>query len=530
MKNQIKRISQSQSLLNQILSRPNWIQVIQKLDAHILSQLIHHIGLEDSGELVALATTEQLTKIFDDDLWKNESPGQEEKLDIDRFSVWLEILFEIGEEFAVQKITEMDEDFLVMALSQQVLVIDVEQLAIQVSGRGGNRSAQIDLEEKVLESSLHHEFEEYRIISRRSEGWDTILTLLVALDRDHHSFLRRILDRCAYLSSEFIDDNGGLFQVLTAEEMLETDVAYEREKRREKGGFVSPLDALGFLNLARVSSRSELFRTKRDDFFRSPPSSSAPQMGDRDIEQFMGFLKKKGVVKEEEASLLLDSSQRQQGLKQDWIRMGLLSLHHENSALYFDKISELNYLANVLVSGCSYKGRKFRSVEAAEAVLATCNLGLEWISSQSQCAVSPSERELAQMIQGTSTLKLFQIGWNILYQDITVLVGRSLLERFAAISVSDSWLQDQLKLFREKLKKTVAQGKPWLCRKDLELFSAIFGSEEWVILEGLIDECPTLDQLHSDEGRQVIQTHWISTHQQIQRAQAWLEKGFKKAE
>ena len=53
------------------------------------------------------------------------------------------------------------------------------------------------------------------------------------------------------MSTEYISGQGGLFQVLTADEMLDSDVAAARDDRRVAEGFVSPADARAFLELAR---------------------------------------------------------------------------------------------------------------------------------------------------------------------------------------------------------------------------------------------------------------------------------------
>ncbi len=50
-----------------------------------------------------------------------------------------------------------------------------------------------------------------------------------------------------------IQDSGGLYDVLTSEEVLESDVASEREERREHEEFVAPSAALSFLELSKVT-------------------------------------------------------------------------------------------------------------------------------------------------------------------------------------------------------------------------------------------------------------------------------------
>ena len=87
----------SRALLTRILDEPNLVAAVQALPAPVLGKLIDHVGLEDAGEIVALASTEQLKRIFDDDLWRSERPGKDETFDASRFALWLEIMLEAGE-------------------------------------------------------------------------------------------------------------------------------------------------------------------------------------------------------------------------------------------------------------------------------------------------------------------------------------------------------------------------------------------------------------------------------------------------
>src|SRR5262249_56575882 len=70
------------------------------------------------------------------------------------------------------------------------------------------------------------------------------------------SFLLRVLERLDLASSEYLADNGGLINVLTAAEMLEEDAAADREDRRARSGHVSSASARAFLKLP-TGDRSE---------------------------------------------------------------------------------------------------------------------------------------------------------------------------------------------------------------------------------------------------------------------------------
>jgi hypothetical protein len=164
-------------------------------------------------------------------------------------------MLEAGEEFAACKLAELPEDLVTLALHRNMLAINIEALAIAASTRSPEGDG---LTEKALESCLCEEIDEYRIISRNHAGWDSILAVLLALDRDHHDFLARVLEHCCHMATELIDDNGGLYQVLTSDETLESDVGAEREERRAEEGFIAPSGAASFLALARTTELASI--------------------------------------------------------------------------------------------------------------------------------------------------------------------------------------------------------------------------------------------------------------------------------
>jgi hypothetical protein len=101
----------------------------------MLHRLIQRCGLEDCGDLIALATPEQLTGVFNLDMWRSDQPGLEEQFDADRFGVWLEVLVEAGAAVAAQKLAEIDIDLVIAALAQHLRVFD--RAAILLSATAG---------------------------------------------------------------------------------------------------------------------------------------------------------------------------------------------------------------------------------------------------------------------------------------------------------------------------------------------------------------------------------------------------------
>lgn len=305
--------------------------------------MIGEIGLEDCGEIIALASTQQIEQVFDEDLWRASKPGSDETFNADRFGLWIEILMELGSASAADKIAEMDSDFITMAISQLVWVIDFESLRTEVASE--NRL------EKIMESTYFLEVEDFVIFSREPRTWDAVVSLLTELDRDHHVFLRGVLENCVNMTTEQIDDAGGLYSVLTSEERLKEDVAFEREKRREAQGFVTPADARAFIKLASgpIDAEDHISPKKfRDSNIRQ--HAATPD----------GMMKSQG-------SIGLNDRRFENVQK-------LLTADPTHRHL---RMEELNYLANILVSGWEVSGRPPRPGEAAAIVLEACEKGLK---------------------------------------------------------------------------------------------------------------------------------------------------------
>ena len=233
-----QRASSTQLLLR-ILDRPELVAALRELPAPVLGRLIDRVGLEDAGELVALASSEQLQGVFDQDLWRAAAPGEDEKFRPERFALWLEIMLEGGEGFLIEQLCALPRDLLTLAVHRLVLVVDMDALWQSVT----EPSEELQRLERALDAPLFEEWEEFRLLARDPMHWEVVWTALLALDRDHHDLLRAILEQCRALASEYIEERGGLYEVLTSEEMLEGDVAGEREDRRAAEGFVAPADA-----------------------------------------------------------------------------------------------------------------------------------------------------------------------------------------------------------------------------------------------------------------------------------------------
>ena len=110
MKTDLARLP-SARLLERLIQSPDLVERVQRLPPEDFSALIRRVGVEDAGELIALGTTEQLTRAFDEDLFTAEGEGERERFDAQRFATWLEVLLEAGDGAAASRLTELSEDF-----------------------------------------------------------------------------------------------------------------------------------------------------------------------------------------------------------------------------------------------------------------------------------------------------------------------------------------------------------------------------------------------------------------------------------
>jgi hypothetical protein len=359
------------AVLDRILEQPALVQAVRELEPEALHALIRHVGLEDCGELVALASRQQIEEVFDADLWRDSAAGS--RFDPQRFALWLELLVDQGARLAADKVGELDEDLLVMALSKLVFVIDIEGLAVHMANRRDDIRDQL---EKQLESTHYHELENYRVIARDARAFESVMTVLLELDQRDYDTLERLLRRCCAIATGYIEDHGGLAQVLSAAETAEEDAAQVREDRRERSGFVPTSSAVAFLKLARDTPLAQLISEREPDpitkaHFRTVETRvRAPASVEHD--RLLRVLQEARVVKKQLPRLGTGSPLRRALAQQEARQL------------------QLAYLANILLSA-----NGLRPVEAAERALAYC------------------ERGAQQLDVHTDLVKLFRVGFHL---------------------------------------------------------------------------------------------------------------------
>src|SRR5215831_4056831 len=233
------------TVLARILGTPHLEHVVPRLQPELLHRVIQSCGLEDCGELLVLATPEQLTRIFDLDLWRSAEPGMDEQFDADRFGVWLEVLAESGERVAAQKVAEMDADLVIAGLAQHVRLFDS---AVVTPYRTTDGIELMGTREP--DQGLACEIGGYRLFAKRTDSWEAIVAILITLAAEYPDYFHQVMRGCRALSNSGPEPDG-LDDLLAAKDQVIFDVALDRERRQDKQGYVPPAQARAFLEMSR---------------------------------------------------------------------------------------------------------------------------------------------------------------------------------------------------------------------------------------------------------------------------------------
>jgi hypothetical protein len=493
----------SRPLLDRILDTPQLAHVVPHLQPDVLHRIIQTCGLEECGELVALATPGQLASIFDLDLWRADQPGLDEQFDADRFGLWLEVLVESDAAVAAQTIAEMDVDLVIAALAQHMRVFD------PAAGRAADDAADCEVGG-------------YRVVATRTGSWDAIVAALVSLDAEHRECFHRVMRGCRRLSNSRPEVDG-LDDLLTVKEQAMFDLAFDRERRRDEQGYVTPAQARAFLQMSRQSrlahentppgspivrayfrglftpgapsprfewadatdadSRSSRLlaapgaRAAREAAEDSPETIAAVAAGVDALNMLMGA----GGLPQQPRALL-------GGLEGEASRLARVQALMQfacdrDQAAYSMRSQELAYLANAIVAGCSVQARPLTRQEASEAAVAACNLGLEnW----------PSGSALPDsFLVDHDLVGVFQVGWAVLHEDVCMYTAERLIRVLAGVQCGDREIQAELDALRIALAKHCEAGEPWRARDDLDVMMTL-DMPAWATLLGLIGECPVI--------------------------------------
>ena len=203
----------------------------------------------------------QLTSLLDLDLWRPARPGRDGQFDVDRFGEWIEVLVDTGDSVAARTVAALDTNVVVAGLSRYVRVFDpgiFEPIAQSDDEPTDRHEAMREGDVMAVDAPKHEssgdrlecEVGGYLLRARRTDAWDAIVTLLIALEIEHNNDFHAVMQGCRGLSNSSPEIDG-LDDLLPAPEQHLNDVAIERERRRSQQGYATPADARAFLQMAR---------------------------------------------------------------------------------------------------------------------------------------------------------------------------------------------------------------------------------------------------------------------------------------
>ena len=491
-------------LLDRILNTPRLERVVPRLQPGLLHRVIQLCGLEDCGELVALATPEQLARIFDLDLWRAAKPGLDEQFDADRFGLWLEVLLESGPAAAAQKLAGMDLDLVVAGLAQHVLVYDRAAVTPDETMDGEQMDAI-----RAIDDGLTSDVGGCVLVARRADSWEAIVEVLISLDAEHSGYFHQVMRGCRMLSDSKPEVDG-LHDLLPEREQVIFDLAVEREGRREQQGYVLPPQARAFLHMSRqlrlTSDAMPAANPLARAYFRAidegmgadlhsasgllaagSEASPAAEETAEAVEAVCSVLREAGVLAPAQRALL-------GGAEGHAPRLGRIQAHLQwvldhDPAAYATRSEELAYLANTLMAGCSIQGQPLTAQEASDAAVAVCNLGLEnwpshWLPAK---ATAPP----GSLLVDHDLVSVFQVGWAVLHHEVSLYAAEQLIGVLTRMRCDDREMNAGLEALRSSLKKHWQAGAPWRARDALDVMATL-DLVAWAVLLALISECPVL--------------------------------------
>ncbi|HUK36006.1 MAG TPA: DUF6178 family protein [Vicinamibacterales bacterium] len=472
-------MADSRPLLQRLLNSPDISRVVPHLPVDVLHRVIQICGLEHCGEIVALSTPDQLTRLLDLDLWRAPTPGHDEVLDADRFGLWLEVLMESGAAVAAEKLAALDVELVIGGLARHLRVFDGAAVSSYTTTDGVVVAAR-----RAVGDAPTCEIGGYAIESRRTGPWDAILELLAFMNAERPDDFHRLLRGCRRLSDGEREIDG-MDDLLPDDEQEGFNLVVEREARREKQGYVAPAQAHAFLRAARQLSLGaeqpardpiasaffgslELTPPANEAARSEPPGSSTPtdpgSVREAAISEVIDILHEAGVLISEPRRLLASG---------DAPRLPLIQRYLESLAIGTDA---LGFLGNTLMAGGTLQARPFTAREASDAVLATCNLGLDnW----------------PERWRDRDLVTVFRVGRTILHRDICMYATEQLRDMLADFHCADRDIQFRLTELRLELLKHGRDGSPWRARHALEVM-VMLDAPCWAALAGLIDEFPVM--------------------------------------
>ena len=504
----VTRHQASRQLLRTLTDSPALPAFVRQLPSPVLKRLIEHVGVRDAGSLVALTTTNQLREVFEESLWQTLIPGQAETLRPEKFVEWLDVLLEVGPAFAVERLLDLGDTFVVLNFSPLITVFEASVAA----GHQDPPPCACVLCQLTERNEGFLVIDDYVVVARHEDEWESIEMALAGMQDEDARFLQRVLARCCNAPTVlgYADDGQALLE----------DETFEREQKRERSGFVTPPMAARFLKSTRTDALTELSTQTRYDpisqrYFEQlaaakragvqVDSDARPDTEDdadqgttspTEMRALETALADAQIIGDEKPLLLTGPADNKETVLplQSYLDRLLMS----NPAAFTSRLSELVFLANVLMAGSWYKGARFKEDEAAQAALACANLGLDYLLA-GQGARRPADRfDVVEnaLEHEPGVVGLFRIGWNLL-QSLPVRGAEALIAALRAEHVREqllrkTWIVDEIEtaLCNPDILALIEQGEFEDVSDNLLLLNLILDVRACQCLRTLISDFP----------------------------------------
>ena len=373
-------------LLQTLRDDPAFPSLLRTLQPAALARLVERVGLNDAGDLMALAPIRNLLQALDESLWKSPLPGGADVFDADELVDWLEAWNEIGDEFVADRLAAMSDEYRALCLSHLVSVGVHHTLAFLAIP-----DDEVDIERDTLEPiGSCVLYGPYRVAPAIEDAWDVVHASLDAMWTHCPECLLHTLGR--------LDGAESMLAAQESRQQLTIDIASERERHRENLGYVTAPGACAFLLFVATASMEELAALRAYDeetrrhlatFGASDDAASpihTPENDDDEQEQGepehdegpqLQRLRSRAGARTGADPAGRAAADRSERSRAPALTALLTELAETDQSAFERCARELAYLANVLKLGVRVRGATMSDIEARDAAYGACERGLE---------------------------------------------------------------------------------------------------------------------------------------------------------
>jgi hypothetical protein len=486
-----KQLSREIRSLRAVLDDPSLPALIQSLPARDLAQLCARVGIGDAAQIMALAPVGRLVQALEASVWKTPRPGVPEVFDARELIDWIRTWLDIGEMFTAQRLAAVPDETLMLYLSQLANVSTTPMW-------GFERSTEIeDLDRIYAPSHDETAYGPYIVSARQLDDWEPLRDSLDAMWADAP-------ERLSALLMQLVGDES-MAAPQRNRDSSNQDFVAQRDRTREQCGYVTANGARAFLAQAHsafddLAAQCEYdLETRRylsglaDDDATAEASDTRTEADDKapaavpDEVPLMALqtaLEDAGLLEPRAERVLL----RHEAPTRQLAVVTLLQALAAADAVQFDaRAREVAYLGSVLIAGIAVDGSPFNPAQARDAVMATCNLGLETLRSRG---------EQVRIDHEPGLVRLFLVGFSVL-GTLPAKIARSCLAHLQALRQDcaeplHEWLVEQAEVCVADLNTAVAAGNLAAAREAMLALCFVFEPRACQAVVPLLDDLPRL--------------------------------------